>query len=78
MALFNKEVIMRMTIDDKFHLGNSESVMQEVLGKMALEDADYIESMGTGELIEYEEIAIALKVITCLLDERTDYAWKLV
>lgn len=78
MAEFNRTTVMRITNEDRVALIYGHAVLEQIVDQMDNESADYIESLETGELIEYDELRVALRVIDSLLDEKTGRNWKLV
>ena len=78
MVQFNRTTVMRTTNEDKVCLMYGHTVLEQIVEQMDNESADYIESLETGEIIEYDEVRVALRVIESLLDEKTGRSWKLV
>lgn len=78
MAQFNKTTVMKITNEDRVALIYGQAVLEQILEQMDNESADYIESLETGELIEYDEVRGALDAINSLLDEKTGRNWKLI
>ncbi len=78
MAQFNRTIVMRITNEDRVALIYGQAVLEQIVEQMDNESADYIESLETGEIIEYDEFREVLRVIESLLDERTGRNWKLV
>lgn len=78
MAQFNRTTVMRIGNDDRVALIYGQAVLEQIVEQMDNESADYIESLETGEVVEYGEVRVALDAINSLLDERTGRNWKLV
>lgn len=78
MAQFNKTTVMRITNEDRIALIYGQAVLEQIVNQMDNESADYIESLETGEIIEYDEFKEAFRVIRSLLDEKSGRNWKLV
>lgn len=78
MAQFNRTTVMRIENEDRAALTYGYATLEPIVEQMDNESADYIESLETGELIEYDEFRVALRVIESLLDEKTGRSWKLV
>ena len=78
MTQFNRTTVMRITNGDRVALTYGHAILEQIVEQMDNESADYIESLETGEIIEYDEFREALRVIESLLDERTGRNWKLV
>lgn len=78
MAQFNKEVIMTITQDDRAWLSFGNYTLTEILVKMKEEDAECLENIYTGEVIEQEDIKKAIQTIESLLDAQESWGWKLV
>lgn len=78
MAQFDRVTTMRITNEDRVCLIYGQVILEQIVEKMDNESADYIESLETGEMIEYDEFRIALRVFGSLLDEKTGRSWKLV
>lgn len=78
MAQFNKEIMMTITQDDRAWLSFGNYTLNEILVKMKEEDAEYLENIYTGELVDKEDIAKAIWTIESLLDAQESWGWKLV
>lgn len=78
MVQFNRTTVMKTTNEDRIALIYGQAVLEQIVEQMDNESADYIESLETGEIIEYDEFRVALRVIRSLLDEKTGRNWKLV
>lgn len=78
MAQFNRTTVMRITNEDRVALIYGQAVLEQIAEQMENESTDYIESLETGEIIEYDEFRVALRIIDSLLDEKTGRSWKLV
>lgn len=78
MAQFDKTVVMRITQDDKAWLTFGEYVLAEIKNKMDEENADYLEHINTGEIIEIDDIKKAFWTIDSLIDDKFGKEWKLV
>lgn len=78
MAQFNKEVVMTVTQDDRAWLSFGNYTLTEILVKMKEEDAECLENIYTGEVIEQEDIKKAIQTIESLLDAQESWGWKLV
>lgn len=78
MAQFNRTMVMRIENEDRAALIYGLATLEPIVEQMDKESADYIESLETGEIIEYDEFRVALRVIESLLDEKTGRVWKLV
>lgn len=78
MAQFNKEVTMTITQDDRAWLSFGNYTLTEILVKMKEENADCLENIYTGEVIEEEDVKKAIWTIESLLDAQESWGWKLV
>lgn len=78
MAQFNKEMIMRITKEDKMCLIYGHMVLAEIKSKMDEENAEFLEHTNTGEIIEVEDIKKAFWTINSLIDDKFGKEWKLV
>ncbi len=78
MAQFNKEIVMTITQDDRAWLSFGNYTLTEILVKMKEEDAECLENIYTGEVIEQEDIKKAIQTIESLLDAQESWGWKLV
>lgn len=78
MAHFNKEVVMTITQDDRAWLSFGNYVLAQIKEKMTQENAEYLENIYTGEIIEIDDIKKAFWTIDSLLDNQESWGWKLV
>lgn len=78
MAQFNKTTVMTVTKDDRAWLSFGNYVLVQIKVKMDAEDAEYLENIYTGEVIEKEDINKAFSVIDSLIDNQESWGWKLV
>ena len=78
MAQFNKEVVMTITQDDRAWLSFGNYILAQIKEKMTQEDAEYLENIYTGEIVEIEDIKKAFWTIDSLLDSQESWGWKLV
>ena len=78
--MFNEKRVVEMYISDNdiFALEWANRVLKPIFDKMDNERADYIENLETGELIEYDEFEVALRVINSLREKVAGRDWKLV
>lgn len=78
MAQFNKEIIMTITKDDRAWLAFGNYTLTEILAKMKEENAEYLENVYTGEVVDYQDIKKAIWTIESFLDMQECWGWKLV
>ena len=80
MAFFNKREIIEMHVEptDIISLECFKLILEPIMMIMDEECADYLESIETGEIIEYDEIKTTLRVIEGLIDKHTGRKWRLV
>lgn len=78
MAQFNKQVVMTITQDDRAWLSFGEYVLKEIATAMDVDDAEYLENIYTGEIVEREDIKKAIWTIKSFLDAQESWGWKLV
>ena len=78
MAQFNKETVMTITQDDRAWLSFGSYVLAQIENKMEEENAEYLENIYTGEIVEIEDIKKAFWTIDSLLDSQESWGWKLV
>lgn len=78
MAIFNRETTMKVTNEDRVCLTYGQIVLEQIEEKMRSEGADYIERIACGDILEYDDIRIALNIIERLLEEEYGKDWKLV
>ena len=78
MAQFNKEVTMTITQDDRAWLSFGNYTLTEILAKMKEENAECLENIYTGEVVEEEDIKKAIWTIESFLDAQESWGWKLV
>ena len=78
MAQFNKEVVMTLTQDDRACLSFGEYALKEIATAMDVDDAECLENIYTGEIVEREDIKKAIWTIKSLLDAQESWGWKLV
>lgn len=78
MAQFNKQVVMTVTSDDRVWLSFGNYILAQIKEKMEEENAEYLENIHTGEIVEIEDIKKAFWTIDSLLDNQESWGWKLV
>ena len=78
MAQFDKKIVMTITQDDRAWLAFGEYVLKEIATAMDADDAECLENIYTGEIIEREDIKKAIWTIKSLLDAQESWGWKLV
>lgn len=78
MAQFNKEVVMTITQDDRAWLSFGNYVLAQIKERMTQENAECLENIYTGEVIEIDDIKKAFWTIDSLLDNQESWGWKLV
>lgn len=78
MAQFNKEIVMTITKDDRAWLSFGNYILAQIKEKMEEENAEYLENIHTGEIVEIEDIKKAFWTIDSLLDNQESWGWKLV
>lgn len=78
MAQFNKQVVMTVTSDDRAWLSFGNHVLGQIKEKMKEENAEWLENIYTGEIIEIEDVKKAFSVIDSLIDNQESWGWKLV
>ncbi len=78
MAQFNKEIVMTITQDDRAWLSFGKYVLKEIATAMDADDAECLENIYTGEIVEREDIKKAIWTIKSFLDAQESWGWKLV
>lgn len=78
MAQFSKEIFMTITKDDRAWLAFGEYVLKEIATAMDADNAEYLENIYTGEIVEREDIKKAIWTIKSFLDAQESWGWKLV
>ena len=78
MAQFNKQVVMTITQDDRAWLSFGNYVLAQIKERMTQENAECLENIYTGEIIEIDDIKKAFWTIDSLLDNQESWGWKLV
>ncbi len=78
MAQFDKKIVMTITQDDRAWLAFGEYVLKEIATAMDADDAECLENIYTGEIIEREDIKKAIWTIKGFLDAQESWGWQLV
>lgn len=78
MAQFNKVTTMTITQDDRAWLEFGKYVLKEIATAMDADDAEVLENVYTGEIVEREDIKKAIWTINSLVDAQESWGWKLV
>ena len=78
MPNFEKITTMQVTKDDRAWLSFSNYVLAKIKAKMEEENAEYLENIYTGEIVEIEDIKKAFWTIDSLIDAQEFWRWKLV
>lgn len=78
MPSFEKITTMQITKDDRAWLGFGNYVLAQIKKKMEEENAEYLENIYTGEIVEIEDIKKAFNTIDSLIDAQEFWRWKLV
>ena len=69
---------MQVTKDDRAWLSFGNYVLAKIKAKMEEENAEYLENIYTGEIVEIEDIKKAFWTIDSLIDAQEFWRWKLV
>ena len=78
MPNFEKITTMQDTKEDRKWMSFVNSVLQKIKAKMEEENAEYLENIYTGEIVEIEDIKKAFWTIDSLIDAQEFWRWKLV
>lgn len=78
MPSFKKITTMQITKDDRAWLSFGNYVLAQIKAKMEEENAEYLENIYTGEIVEIEDIKKAFYTIDSLVDTQESWGWKLV
>ena len=78
MPSFEKITTMQITKDDRAWLSFGNYVLAQIKAKMEEENAEYLENIYTGEIVEIEDIKKAFNTIDSLIDAQEFWRWKLV
>ena len=78
MAQFNKVTTMTITQDDRAWLEFGKYVLKEIATAMDADDAEVLENIYTGEIVEREDIKKAIWTINSLVDAQESWGWKLI